>query len=93
MVALTRNIRRQVRCTHDFQPLTARMIKNAGRPQADGELVTVGALASTAQNPKPRHSKPNPQTDPPTPRLVIFVLGGRVCRRAAHRSKEVGFSY
>jgi len=48
MVALTRNIRRQVRCTHDFQPLTARMIKNAGRPQADGELVTVGALASTA---------------------------------------------
>jgi dihydrodipicolinate synthase/N-acetylneuraminate lyase len=42
IVQRTRSIERQARVTHDFQPVTARMIQKAAKVPA-GELVTVGA--------------------------------------------------
>jgi dihydrodipicolinate synthase/N-acetylneuraminate lyase len=50
IVQRTRHIKRQVRTTHDFQPVTARMLKKAATAP-EGELVTAGALASTAGAP------------------------------------------
>ena len=47
IVHRTRPIERQVRVTHDFQPVTARMIQKAAKA-SKGELVTVGALVAPA---------------------------------------------
>jgi 4-hydroxy-2-oxoglutarate aldolase len=47
IVQRTRQVERQARVTHDFQPLTARMIRKAAKAE-QGELVTAGALAATA---------------------------------------------
>lgn len=61
IVQRTRHIRRQVRTTHDFQALTARMIRQhqrlAAQPVA-GELVPAGALTATAANSSVHHSAP-----------------------------------
>jgi dihydrodipicolinate synthase/N-acetylneuraminate lyase len=48
IVHRTRSIQREVRVTHDFQPVTARMIQKAVSVPA-GELVTVGAPAPVAK--------------------------------------------
>jgi dihydrodipicolinate synthase/N-acetylneuraminate lyase len=54
IVAKTRHIHRQARTTHDFQPLTARMIQAEAckAPAASGgEFVSAGALAATVAKP------------------------------------------
>jgi len=48
IVERTRHIRRQAGSTHDFQPLTARMVQKAAEP-AGGEFVAAGALAGAAK--------------------------------------------
>ncbi|MGC2210800.1 MAG: dihydrodipicolinate synthase family protein [Candidatus Korobacteraceae bacterium] len=50
IVQRTRSIERQARVTHDFQPLTARMIQKAAKSPA-GELVSVGAPAPKSSQP------------------------------------------
>jgi dihydrodipicolinate synthase/N-acetylneuraminate lyase len=54
MVQHTRHIKRQVRVTHEFQPVTGRMIKQATAAPV-GKFVSAGALAATAA-PKPSSS-------------------------------------
>jgi 4-hydroxy-2-oxoglutarate aldolase len=78
IVHRTRDIERQVRVTHDFQPVTARMIQKAAKA-SQGALVTAGALAATA----PAHaakSAANPSS------AAVEVVG---TRRTRH--KQVGF--
>jgi dihydrodipicolinate synthase/N-acetylneuraminate lyase len=48
IVHRTRHIEREARTTHDFQPLTARMIRKAAKVPV-GELVTVGVPAATSR--------------------------------------------
>jgi 4-hydroxy-2-oxoglutarate aldolase len=78
IVHRTRHIRRDACATHDFQPVTARMIQKATEAPA-GEFVTTGALAATA-------SKPAPQSAPQPSSSAVEVIGG-----LRMRQKEVGF--
>jgi dihydrodipicolinate synthase/N-acetylneuraminate lyase len=50
IVHRTRHIKREARVTHDFQPVTARMIQKATAAPV-GEFVSAGALAATASKP------------------------------------------
>jgi 4-hydroxy-2-oxoglutarate aldolase len=50
IVQRTRHIQREVRVTHEFQPLTGRMIQKATAAPV-GEFVSAGALAATAARP------------------------------------------
>lgn len=75
IVLRTRDIKREVRTTHDFQPLTSRMIEKATQP-AIGEFVSAVALAATAS--KAGTSKPSSS--------AVETIGGLRTRR-----KEVGF--
>ncbi|MDR3763734.1 MAG: dihydrodipicolinate synthase family protein [Acidobacteriota bacterium] len=50
MVQLTREVKREVRVTHEFQPATGRMMQKAQAAPV-GEFVSAGALAATAQKP------------------------------------------
>ncbi len=98
IVQRTRHIKRQVRTTHDFQPLTARMLKKTAAVPV-GELVTAGALASTAgglattseaQSATQPAAQPaaQPAVESPAPpsSAAVEVVGGLRIRQ-----KEVGF--
>jgi dihydrodipicolinate synthase/N-acetylneuraminate lyase len=50
MVQLTKHIKRETRVTHEFQPVTRRMIEKATAAPV-GEFVSAGALAATAVKP------------------------------------------
>ncbi len=89
IVQRTRHIKRQVRTTHDFQPVTARMLNKAAAPA--GELVTAVALAATATTPAAKsatQSATQPVLDPPAQpsSAAVEVIGG-----LRTRHKEVGF--
>jgi dihydrodipicolinate synthase/N-acetylneuraminate lyase len=102
IVQRTRHIQRQARVTHDFQPLTARMINQAtaapehqrsaapALPVATaGELVSAGALAATAERPRPEAERPQPAAPalPAKPSSAAVEVIGTL--RTRH--KEVGF--
>jgi len=55
VVHRTASIQREARVTHEFQPVTARMIASASAAKP-GELVSAGALAATAQPARPSSS-------------------------------------
>ncbi len=76
IVARTRHIKRSVRTTHDFQPVTPRMIQKATAVPA-GEFVAAGALA------RPRPSKPN-RANPHPIRTPALIGRRRGHRRTAH---------
>jgi dihydrodipicolinate synthase/N-acetylneuraminate lyase len=78
IVHRTNQIRRQVRVTHDFRPVTERMIQKATAAPV-GEFVTAGALAATGSGTIPR-SVPKPSSD------AVQVVGDLRIRH-----KEVGF--
>lgn len=80
MVQLTRHVRREVRTTHDFQPVTARMMQRATAAPAAGEFVTAGALAGTAGKQAATESAKRPSS------AAVELIGGLRTRR-----KEVGF--
>jgi dihydrodipicolinate synthase/N-acetylneuraminate lyase len=75
IVARTRHIRREARVTHDFQPVTARMITKATSAPV-GEFVSAGALAATAS--RPAIQRPSS--------AAVEVVGDLRIRR-----REVGF--
>jgi len=77
IVSRTRHIKREARVTHDFQPLTARMITKATAAPV-GEFVSAGALAATANRPAAAAPKPSSS--------AVEVIGDLRTRR-----KEVGF--
>lgn len=80
IVQHTRHIKREVRVTHEFQPVTGRMIQQATAAPV-GQFVSAGALAATAQCQEPAAqplSKPSSS--------AVEVLGNLRTRR-----KEVGF--
>ena len=81
IVHRTHHIERQARVTHDFQPVTARMIHKAAKPEH--ELVTVGAHApKTAAK-----SAANSEIQSPQPSsAAVEVLG-----TLRTRHKQVGF--
>ena len=73
IVHRTRHIERQARVTHDFQPVTARMIQKAAK--AEHELVAAGALVAAPgatlapaaeRRPSPR-TRHRPLPNPPSP--------------------------
>jgi dihydrodipicolinate synthase/N-acetylneuraminate lyase len=84
IVHRTQQVKRQVRVTHDFQPVTARMTQKATARQPAsvpvGELVPAGALAAGRQQPAapPVAAKPSS--------AAVEVLGS-----LRTRQKEVGF--
>jgi len=86
IVQRTRHIKRQVRTTHDFQPVTARMLKKAATAPA-GELVTAGALASTAGAPSANPLAQSVVESPAPPSSAAVEVVGDL--RTRH--KEVGF--
>ena len=69
MVQLTREVKREARVTHEFQPATGRMIQQAQAAPV-GEFVTAGALAATAQKPSAKPSS-----------SAVEVIGGLKLRR------------
>jgi dihydrodipicolinate synthase/N-acetylneuraminate lyase len=78
IVQNTRHIKREVRVTHEFQPVTLRMIQQATAAPV-GEFVSIGALAGTAQRQQPAApAKPSSS--------AVEVIGELRTRR-----KEVGF--
>ncbi len=78
IVQRTRHIKRQARTTHDFQPLTARMIHKAA-PAPNGEFVAASALGASATQPAaPCASQPSS--------AAVEVIG-----TLRTRHKEVGF--
>ena len=84
IVQHTRHIRREVRVTHEFRPVTARMIHKAQQPLAApvGEFVTAGALAATAQRQQPAA----PASAPKPSSSAVEIIGD-----LRTRPKEVGF--
>jgi dihydrodipicolinate synthase/N-acetylneuraminate lyase len=86
IVHRTRHIQREVRVTHDFQPVTARMIQKAA-PTPAGELVTAAALAATAA-PSAAQSAVQPAAKPAVQpsSSAVEVIGAL---RTRHR--QVGF--
>jgi dihydrodipicolinate synthase/N-acetylneuraminate lyase len=82
IIQRTRHIKRQARTTHDFQPVTARMVKKAATAPV-GELVTTGALAATATMPAAKSAPASPNQ--PSPAAVEVIGNLRT------RHKEVGF--
>ncbi len=78
IVHRTAHIKREARVTHEFLPVTRRMIQMATAAPV-GEFVTAGALAATA-------SKPEAQRVPAPSSSAVEVVGGLRTRR-----KEVGF--
>ena len=90
IVQRTRHIQRQARTTHDFQPLTARMIQKAA-PVPASQLVSAGALAATAATPAAKSSDQSavlpPSQSPAKPSSsAVEVLGA-----LRSRHKQVGF--
>jgi dihydrodipicolinate synthase/N-acetylneuraminate lyase len=86
IVARTRHIQRRVRTTHDFQPVTPRMIQKATEVPV-GEFVAAGALTATASKPAAQsaaNSATQSATQPSS--AAIEVVGG-----LRTRYKEVGF--
>lgn len=78
IVHRTRHIKREVVTTHDFQPVTTRMIQQATAAPT-GQFVTAGALAATASQ----------AGAPPAAKFssaAVELIGGLRTRR-----KEVGF--
>jgi len=55
IVQLTRTVKREVRVTHEFQPLTARMLQRATAAPV-GELVSLGGMASAVAKPMAKPS-------------------------------------
>jgi len=93
VVQHTRHIKREVRVTHEFQPVTGRMIHQAtAAPVPIGEFVSVGAL--DAQRPQPAAQALPAAQRPQTAALAsskpsssaVEVIGELRTRR-----KEVGF--
>jgi dihydrodipicolinate synthase/N-acetylneuraminate lyase len=84
IVQRTRHIKRQARTTHDFEPVTARLLKKAAAPPS-GELVTVGALAATASGSAAKPAAKSPAKSAPSSAAVEVIGGLRT------RHKEVGF--
>jgi dihydrodipicolinate synthase/N-acetylneuraminate lyase len=78
LIHRTAHIKRQVRVTHDFQPVTARMLQKATSAPV-GEFVSAGALAATASK-----SEPAAQARPSS--SGVEVIGD-----LRMRYKEVGF--
>jgi dihydrodipicolinate synthase/N-acetylneuraminate lyase len=77
IVQNTRHIKHEVRVTHEFQPVTGRMIRQATAAPV-GEFVSVGALALRPQPAASAVSKPSSS--------AVEVIGELRTRR-----KEVGF--
>lgn len=78
IVQRTRHIKRSVRTTHDFQPVTARMIQKATEAPA-GEFVAASALAANA-------SQPAAQPAPRPSSSAVEVIG-----ELRTRHKDVSF--
>jgi len=85
IVHRTRPIERQVRVTHDFQPLTARMIHKAAKAP-EGVLVTAGALAATAATPAAKSAATSAAHSPKPSSAAVEVVGA-----LRTRTKQVGF--
>ena len=82
IVQSTRNVQREARVTHEFQPVTARMMQKA-TAAASSELVSVGSL--TANSGTNSTAKPNPLPSAPSSAAVEVVGNLRI------RRKQVGF--
>jgi len=82
IVSRTRHIKHSVRTTHDFQPVTARMIQKATAVPA-GEFVAAGALTTTASKLAALSAS---QSVPQPSSAAVEVIGG-----LRTRYKEVGF--
>ena len=94
IVQSTRNVQREARVTHEFQPVTGRMIRKATAAPS-GELVSAGSLvappagapASGAQGSAPRPSGANLGQQAAQPSSsAVEVVGNLRLRR-----KQVGF--
>jgi 4-hydroxy-2-oxoglutarate aldolase len=79
IVHRTAHIKHEARVTHEFLPVTRRMIQRATAAPV-GEFVTAGALAATASKPEALRSSPASSSS------AVEVVGGLRTRR-----KEVGF--
>ena len=97
IVQSTRHVQREARVTHEFQPVTARMIQKAMAAPASGagELVSAGSLANSvpsgtktsASNSAPEAStQAVPKAAVPPSSSAVEVVGGLRIRR-----KQVGF--
>jgi dihydrodipicolinate synthase/N-acetylneuraminate lyase len=84
LIHRTAHIKRQVRVTHDFQPVTARMIQRATTTPV-GEFVSAGALAATASKPGSNPAEPPAAKSRPSSSSVEVIGDLRT------RYKEVGF--
>lgn len=97
IVQCTRNVQREARVTHEFQPVTARMLKKASAAPS-GELVSAGSLAASSApsgtntvgsnstaKPAGQASPPVPAPSPPSSSAVEVVGPLRI------RRKQVGF--
>ena len=86
IVQHTRHIKREVRVTHEFQPVTGRMIRQATAAPV-GEFVSAGALAATASRPAASASSDASRSAVSKPSsAAVEVIGG-----LRTRHKEVGF--
>jgi dihydrodipicolinate synthase/N-acetylneuraminate lyase len=92
IVGRTRHIRREARTTHDFQALTARMVRKATEAPS-GEFVSAGVLGAAANNSAPPSSaslsaslSANPSSPLKPASAAVEVIGELRTRR-----KEVGF--
>lgn len=84
IVHRTRHIERQTRVTHDFQPLTARMIHKAAKA-SEGELVTVGSPSPAAKTGAKSATKAAAQPSQPSSSAVEAIGTLRT------RTRQVGF--
>ena len=88
IVHRTHHIEREARVTHDFQPVTARMIHKAAKA-SEGELISVGVATHAAKPPAKSGAKSaaKPEIQSPQPSSsAVEVLG-----TLRTRHKPVGF--
>ena len=90
IVHRTRHIKREARTTHDFQPVTARMIRKATQAPA-GELVTAGALAATASRLEADSTASSAASLAAQPAAQYSSSAVEVIGGLRTRHKEVGF--
>ena len=80
IVQRTRHIKRYVRTTHDFQPVTARMIQKAA-PAPAGEFVAASALSRQPR----RNPRPSPHAQPSSSLSKSSARCAPATRRSASR--------
>jgi dihydrodipicolinate synthase/N-acetylneuraminate lyase len=86
VVHRTRHIKRKALTTHEFQPVTARMIRKATAPPA-GDFVSAGALAATTSKSASQNApQPAAKLGSQPSSAAVEVIG-----TLRTRHKEVGF--